>query len=317
MTVSYFQPALQRIVLLVFLAISPLVANSATEVAISEKRIMVAIRTIGHEVMKCLGDQESRILPIEKISEHDHQRSSYRVAFAAEFGFDPYDIVSTIEHVMTEANIATNYLVEVEQCETKEVVHSFEIRNWRYADLIPCEGRLLPQDCYALIITILEQTPPPSNLRATAAGSSVVPPDSASVTSHSFAATFLFVLLLSLAGFAAYYFKRKKAHRSDPNLLIIGASQFDQKNRALSFADKSVELSNKEAELLSLLHTSVNTPLEREVILQKVWGDEGDYVGRTLDVFISKLRKKLEADASVKIVNIRGVGYKLVTNAAK
>jgi DNA-binding response OmpR family regulator len=46
--------------------------------------------------------------------------------------------------------------------------------------------------------------------------------------------------------------------------------------------------------------------------LNKVWGDEGDYIGRTLDVFISKLRKKLEADSSIKIVNIRGVGYKLV-----
>jgi len=46
--------------------------------------------------------------------------------------------------------------------------------------------------------------------------------------------------------------------------------------------------------------------------LANVWGDQGDYVGRTLDVFISKLRKKLEADTNVRIVNIRGVGYKLV-----
>ena len=52
--------------------------------------------------------------------------------------------------------------------------------------------------------------------------------------------------------------------------------------------------------------------MEREKILATVWGDEGDYVGRTLDVFVSKLRKKLEADANVRIVNIRGVGYRLV-----
>ena len=86
---------------------------------------------------------------------------------------------------------------------------------------------------------------------------------------------------------------------------------------ALSFEDNRVELSNKEAELLSLLHTYANAPVEREVILQRVWGDEGDYVGRTLDVFISKLRKKLEADASVKIVNIRGIGYKLLMDTPK
>jgi len=62
------------------------------------------------------------------------------------------------------------------------------------------------------------------------------------------------------------------------------------------------------------LPNAVNTTVEREVILNIVWGDEGDYVGRTLDVFISKLRKKLEVDSSIKIVNIRGVGYKLVTD---
>ena len=82
----------------------------------------------------------------------------------------------------------------------------------------------------------------------------------------------------------------------------------------LSIDNQTIELSNKETELLALLHSSANEPVEREVLLHKVWGDNGDYVGRTLDVFISKLRKKLEADSSVKIVNIRGVGYKLVMN---
>ena len=61
----------------------------------------------------------------------------------------------------------------------------------------------------------------------------------------------------------------------------------------------------------------MNKPIAREDILQRIWGDEGDYVGRTLDVFISKLRKKLAADASLKIVNLRGVGYKLVMDLPK
>ena len=72
------------------------------------------------------------------------------------------------------------------------------------------------------------------------------------------------------------------------------------------------ELTSKEADLLALLHASVNTTVERYVLLKNVWGDEGAYVGRTLDVFISKLRKKLEADPSIRIVNVRGIGYKLI-----
>ncbi|MBL6447968.1 winged helix-turn-helix transcriptional regulator [Fulvivirga sp. 29W222] len=80
----------------------------------------------------------------------------------------------------------------------------------------------------------------------------------------------------------------------------------------LSHKYKTTELSGKEADLLYLLYSSENQTLKREYILKVVWGDEGDYVGRTLDVFISKLRKKLVADTSLKIINIRGIGYKFV-----
>jgi DNA-binding response OmpR family regulator len=75
-----------------------------------------------------------------------------------------------------------------------------------------------------------------------------------------------------------------------------------------------MELTSKEADLLLVLHESANKTVEREMILKRVWGDEGDYVGRTLDVFISKLRKRLEFDPSIKIINTRGVGYKLAVS---
>jgi DNA-binding response OmpR family regulator len=82
----------------------------------------------------------------------------------------------------------------------------------------------------------------------------------------------------------------------------------------LILGNEVTELTGKEVALLTVLHDSVNQTVEREVILNKVWGDEGDYIGRTLDVFISKLRKKLAADPDLKIANIRGVGYKLIVN---
>ena len=94
----------------------------------------------------------------------------------------------------------------------------------------------------------------------------------------------------------------------------MGEYYFDTRNTELIIEHKRIELTAKEADLLLLLYHSANNTVERDVILNRVWGDEGDYVGRTLDVFISKLRKKLEFDAKVKIVNIRGVGYKLVTD---
>jgi DNA-binding response OmpR family regulator len=93
---------------------------------------------------------------------------------------------------------------------------------------------------------------------------------------------------------------------------LIGVYKFDTVNSVLLTQQGKVSFSAKESELLQLLNNNANVTIEREVILKTVWGDDGDYIGRTLDVFISKLRKKLEANTNLKIVNIRGVGYKLV-----
>jgi DNA-binding response OmpR family regulator len=108
----------------------------------------------------------------------------------------------------------------------------------------------------------------------------------------------------------------KNRHKNDnPNSISLGIYQFNKVSMELSLQNKQLELSSKEAELLNLLLSSANSTVEREHMLKTVWGDEGNYIGRTLDVFISKLRKKLEGDANIKIVNIRGIGYKLVVKS--
>lgn len=326
MIIRHFNQAFQKLLFFVLASMLPFVANSGTEEVIGEKRIEVAMRMIGHEVLTALGDHESRIMPIEKINEQ------YKISFEFEFGFDPDEIISIVDRVMTEARISTDYLVEVEQCETKAVVHSFEIRS-ATSDLIPCRGRMLPEDCYSLLITILDDTSPrlPDDMQAAAnllsapnGSSNNVNLASEQRPSSFSPLTAFIVLLLISTGLMIFLIRKKHLRRrdgqaagTDLHLVPVGASQFDKRNMVLSYEDKSVELSSKEAELLSLLHTNANTPVTREVMLQSVWGDEGDYVGRTLDVFISKLRKKLKADASVKIVNIRGIGYKLVMDVPK
>ena len=125
----------------------------------------------------------------------------------------------------------------------------------------------------------------------------------------------LALLVLLVFALVAYYMWRKKATPAivtTESGVPIGAFRFDKGKMELTIQDRKVELSGKEADLLHLLHSCVNETVERDVMLKEVWGNEGDYVGRTLDVFISKLRKKLEADPSVRIANIRGVGYRLI-----
>lgn len=284
----------------------PLRAQDSALTDIGEKRTAVAMRLIGHELLKCWGDSTSRVLPIEQIDQQ------YQISFEFEFGFDPRDIVNVIDRVMNESNIAPDYLVEMVNAQTQEVVHSYVIRN-AYPDMIPCIGRPYPVGPYQLHITILDSY----SFQAQAQEKALTNEITALSTDNSQSNVTRFILpILGLLGLVGFFILRKNRPPENPNLISIGASTFDTKNRLLSYKDQQVELSNKEAELLSLLHTAINVPLEREVILQKVWGDEGAYIGRTLDVFISKLRKKFEADESVKIVNIRGVGYKLVTDVA-
>ena len=75
--------------------------------------------------------------------------------------------------------------------------------------------------------------------------------------------------------------------------------------------DSEKPLTQKEAEVLRLLYLHKERVLKREEILQQVWGDDDYFLGRSMDVFISKLRKYLKEDPAVQIVNYHGVGFKL------
>jgi DNA-binding response OmpR family regulator len=84
-----------------------------------------------------------------------------------------------------------------------------------------------------------------------------------------------------------------------------------QNNQILSSGNIDHKLTYREAKLLRLFVSNVNQLLERDSILKAVWEDEGIIVGRSLDVFVSRIRKILQDDTSVQIVTLHGVGYKL------
>jgi DNA-binding response OmpR family regulator len=91
----------------------------------------------------------------------------------------------------------------------------------------------------------------------------------------------------------------------------IGSYSFDAANYILSQGNESKTLTKKEADILKILCEQKGKVVERELILNMVWGDDSYFNGRSLDVFITKLRKYLVADSSVSIKNIHGVGFSL------
>ena len=92
----------------------------------------------------------------------------------------------------------------------------------------------------------------------------------------------------------------------------IGAFIFNPKKQILSKDDFSVNLTTKESELLTLLYKNKNDILERNHALKAIWGDDNYFNGRSMDVYIAKLRKYLKHDEKIQIINVHGRGFKLL-----
>lgn len=106
--------------------------------------------------------------------------------------------------------------------------------------------------------------------------------------------------------------KRGKSLETNHQLISFSNYVLDLNNLILKTGKQSIQLTQKEAAILALLANNRNTLLKRESILQAIWKDDSYFVGRSLDVFISKLRKHFKSDPSINISNIHGTGYKLV-----
>ena len=107
------------------------------------------------------------------------------------------------------------------------------------------------------------------------------------------------------------FLKRKEISSGQNNIYKIGDFKLNATEQTLSILGIEKTLTLKESELLSLLAQKQNTIVKREYILVNLWGRNDYFLGRSLDVFISKLRKKLTQDQNISIENIRGVGFRL------
>jgi len=107
------------------------------------------------------------------------------------------------------------------------------------------------------------------------------------------------------------FLKRSQKNRAiEKSVYEIGKYQFDTKNFILFNEDEKIGLTQREAELLKLFFDNKNTVLKREKILTALWGTDDYFMGRSLDVFISRLRKILINEKNIMIENLHGVGFR-------
>lgn len=103
-----------------------------------------------------------------------------------------------------------------------------------------------------------------------------------------------------------------KSHLNQTAKYEIGKYLFDYNRQLLKFKQKKQKLTARENELLYILVKNIGVVVERETALQEIWRDDSFFAGRSMDVFISKLRKYLKEDPSIEIISVHGRGFKLV-----
>jgi DNA-binding response OmpR family regulator len=106
--------------------------------------------------------------------------------------------------------------------------------------------------------------------------------------------------------------ENKSIKETEQNEFVIGGYKFDYKHQTLDYKGVQSKLTTKEADLLKLLCVNVNEVLDRNFALKTIWNDDNYFNGRSMDVYIAKIRKYLKEDPGVEVLNVHGKGFKLL-----
>ena len=253
------------------------------------EKMKVSLRSVGNELLLANKDSTSLVLPITV------EKANYTLSFQNKLAIEPGNLVELIDATFQKRKQPTDYLVEVIQCDDLEVAYSYEIKNKQENDLMPCSGRVLPKKCYFIVVKF------------------------ANIKSNNNYNALVYGIVIGIFMLLFIGINRKKPiskieEESAENYTSIGSFRFFPQQNILIKEEEEISLSKKECELLELFIASPNKTIKREELTKKVWEDKGVIVGRSLDTYISKLRKKLKADDTIKIANVHGIGYKLEIN---
>jgi DNA-binding winged helix-turn-helix (wHTH) protein len=257
------------------------------------QKVNLALRRTAHHLLLAVGDSISRIAPVRQLNP-----TTFIIRLDHPFDYGRLPLL--LQQSMAIHGIKDNYDVAVLDCRSGQLQLGYNFLDVTEKNEVPCGGRDQKQGCYNLQIAF---------------ASTENRPQSAAVW-WPWAVGFLL-----LGG--SYIVWQKSARKPNPavitdsvihessHLIHIGNVSFNPANQSVSIAGNAPSLTYREAKLLHLFLRHPNQLLERDFILKSVWEDEGIIVGRSVDVFVSRLRKLLQPDPTVRIVAVHGVGYRL------
>lgn len=286
------------VLLLLALGFAQAVWPNASEMAQHERfpeKVNLALRRTAHHLLKEAGDSISKIPSVERTGSNIW---SIRLEHALN-----YDRLPVLFHESLNLHgiSQTDYDVTVLSCLDRVLQLGYKAVDYAQTQDVPCGGRSMEPGCYLLQVTFAQSEP------MTSGSTNVIWAG----------------LALALAGFCGaagwwLWQQRRRLPAPAPSApdapdyaLRFGNSALDAANLTLVSGNARHNLTYREAKLLQLFAARPNQVLERDFILKSVWEDEGIIVGRSVDVFVSRLRKLLRDDPSLRLVAVHGVGYRL------
>ena len=254
-----------------------------------QEKVNLALRKTADGLLKLAGDSTSRIPNVI------HTNSNvWQVELNGNFCYD--SLPSILQSSLDLHRIENTYSVSIKKCDDNIIEMGYHQLDYKNKN-VPCSGRQTPGGCHYLEVRFTDL--------------SVID------FSGTQKMAVVFLTLLGLLGTWAVsrkIFQRQvlatKQEKAE-NWIQFGKSRLNVKEQTLICVGTHHKLTFRESKLLNLFATNPDKLLSRDQILQQVWADEGLLVGRSIDVFVSRLRKKLTADTSIFIAVVHGVGYKL------
>ncbi|MEO0584397.1 MAG: winged helix-turn-helix domain-containing protein [Bacteroidota bacterium] len=275
---------------LCFLAACLLLALSVVIVQIpnskqQEQRTHLAVRSIGDELLKSNDDFRTPVPPVQQID-----LETYGLTFDQPIEIDPDKLVG-LSLKFLHAKIAGKSIVNVYEVDAEEMVYGFEIDHLEEKN-IPCLGRILPASHYRIEFSFFDDT-----------GIQVL---YANIPGISAASASLFFVCL---GFLFWQKKGSLSHNEQ--IIQWNGIALDTTYNQVTQGVHEISLTEKETQILAILFKYGGNLVSREHFIEEIWLKEGVVTERSLDMYISRLRKKTAPLADIQIVNQHGKGYYL------
>jgi hypothetical protein len=256
------------------------------------------------------------------------------------------------QNLLPKAEFPSGYTVTVHEGMKADIVYGFQFNNTS-PDLVACIGRSQPLGSYKIEIAfpdlyknigskkieshqepeerkpikanLQEADPKPREFKATLRSEPLIksqPAQSYPLRNLVFSGVLVLLGVTLLIGGLGKILRPASLKTQRPSILkepvpefaALGKFLFDAKDQRLLLGDEVIGLTDKECRILELLNENFGELILRETLMQKVWINEGVITSRSLDMFVSKLRKKLSRDPELRIANVHGKGYKLETS---